>query len=149
MPEGIDRDRLEQTVGEIGARIGSACPPGTGFALMLFTYGEGGHMAWASSADRDTMIEALRETADVLEHGDASLRLTHATPTVLDARVWRDDSGNQLLRITFADGTYREARIPVLDPHQALKLSTDQQADPRGQVVKFAGEAPFSHRKGN
>ena len=36
-------------------------PSGWGFALLMFTYGEGGQMVWLSSADRQDMLKALQE----------------------------------------------------------------------------------------
>jgi hypothetical protein len=41
--------------------IGHHLPPGWGFGLFLFTYGERGTMFWISSAQRDDMVKALQE----------------------------------------------------------------------------------------
>lgn len=52
---------LEAKAREIAQRIGAACPEGVGFALMLFNFGADGNMTWISNANRDDMVEAMRE----------------------------------------------------------------------------------------
>lgn len=54
-------DNVRKTGNEIGALIGRQLPPGWGFGLFIFTYGEGGSMFWLSSADRNDMLKALSE----------------------------------------------------------------------------------------
>lgn len=41
--------------------LAQALPAGTGFALLLFDFGEHGHLAYASNGSREDMIAALRE----------------------------------------------------------------------------------------
>jgi hypothetical protein len=36
-------------------------PPGCGFTLMMFTMGPGGWMTYMSSAERSTMLRAMKE----------------------------------------------------------------------------------------
>ena len=50
--------RLKDSVGQI---------PGYGFALMLFSYGEGGDFFYISSAERTSMVNLLREWIQKLE----------------------------------------------------------------------------------
>lgn len=52
---------LKNRMNEIGGLIGAQLPPGWGFGLFIFTYGEGGTMTWISSARRDDMVKALQE----------------------------------------------------------------------------------------
>ena len=42
-------------------------PAGIRFALVTFTFGDGGYAGYVSSARREDMIKALRECADNLE----------------------------------------------------------------------------------
>lgn len=44
-------------------------PKGWGFAIMLFTYGEGGEFVWLSSAKRDDMLHVLAEFIGKVGHG--------------------------------------------------------------------------------
>lgn len=60
------RLRLETDVRQL-ARLRGRMRPGAGFALLLFDLGEGGSMAYASSAERADMIRALRELIGELE----------------------------------------------------------------------------------
>lgn len=75
----IGRERLrqefphvERAAQEVAQRIGGAFPPGWGFALLAFSYGEGGYLTHVSSCEREDLIKVLRETADVLERGGMS-----------------------------------------------------------------------------
>jgi len=52
---------LEQQCRSIGKDIEASCPAGTGFALFLFDFGEGGNLAYISNASRPTMIKAVEE----------------------------------------------------------------------------------------
>ncbi len=58
---------VEETAQHIGRMIGNAMPPGWGFALVTFTFGEGGYVSYISNAEREDMVRALRECADKLE----------------------------------------------------------------------------------
>lgn len=58
---------MEEACRQIGQTIGSALPPGIGFALMLFTKGEGGWSTWLSNCQRSDMISALKEMIRKLE----------------------------------------------------------------------------------
>lgn len=72
-----DRDtellRMEQAAREVARQVGDIakreCPPGVGFAVLLFTFGGGGHMTYVSNAQRADMILALREQLAHLETG--------------------------------------------------------------------------------
>ena len=67
----IDLRMLESTARVVGVRIEQALPPGVGFTLLLFTFGEGGWLTYLSSAQRADMIRTLREALAKLEqHGD-------------------------------------------------------------------------------
>lgn len=56
MPEAV-----KVILKDIGASLGGCMPAGWGFALLMFTYGEGGAMSWISSAQRADMCSALEE----------------------------------------------------------------------------------------
>jgi len=36
-------------------------PPGYGFNLLVFSFGDGGNMFYTSNAQRETMIQAMQE----------------------------------------------------------------------------------------
>ncbi len=66
------RLHLENVSGEVGRLIGSAMPPGVGFALLIFDFGEKGNLAYISNAERTTMLESLREFIAKHEAGTVS-----------------------------------------------------------------------------
>ena len=57
----------EKTARDLGRIIQGAMPPGWGFTLMMFTYGEGGQTTYISTAKREDMIKALHEFIGVLQ----------------------------------------------------------------------------------
>lgn len=54
---------------EIGGLIGSQCPPGVGFALILFQVNSR-YKEYISNGHREDMIRVFREMANCLEKGD-------------------------------------------------------------------------------
>ncbi len=60
-----DRGSLEILAVEWSRRIGrkmkQQLPPGVGFALLVFDFGEKGNLAYVSNADRADMLVAMRE----------------------------------------------------------------------------------------
>jgi hypothetical protein len=54
-------DKAEAMLKEIGRLLKGACPPGYGFSLLVFSFGEGGNMFYTSNAQRETMIQAMQE----------------------------------------------------------------------------------------
>lgn len=58
---------IEAKAREIGRSIGGALPPGIGFCLLLFTFGDGGWGTYLSNAQRLDMIAAIRELLAKLE----------------------------------------------------------------------------------
>ena len=59
--------KAESRLQDIARSIDDQLPNGICFALVTFTPGAGGYSGYVSSAQRDDMIAALRECADVLE----------------------------------------------------------------------------------
>ena len=57
---------------ELGQQLRAAMPKDTGFALLIFDFGPGGYMTWASNASRPDMVRALREMATTLEGGGSA-----------------------------------------------------------------------------
>ena len=51
----------ERVMRDIARRLKGAMPPGFGFSLFIFSYGDSGEMFYFSSADRKDMIKALKE----------------------------------------------------------------------------------------
>ena len=58
---------VERSAQEVAQRIGLAFPPGWGFALLAFSFGEGGYLTYVSNAERSDIVKALRECAAKLE----------------------------------------------------------------------------------
>lgn len=46
---------------KLGGLIRAVLPPGWGFSLFLVQYGEGGAVFYLSSANRDDLVQVLRE----------------------------------------------------------------------------------------
>lgn len=64
MPEmryEVRDEKAEAMLKEIGTLLKAACPPGYGFSLLVFTFGEGGNMFYSSNARREDMIRAMQE----------------------------------------------------------------------------------------
>lgn len=52
---------VQATLIKLGGLIRASLPPGWGFSLFLVQYGPDGAMFYLSSANRDDMVQALRE----------------------------------------------------------------------------------------
>jgi len=64
MPEmrfEVRDEKAEAMLKEIGMLLKAACPPGYGFNLLVFSFGEGGNMFYTSNARREDMIRAMQE----------------------------------------------------------------------------------------
>jgi hypothetical protein len=68
-----DVERMKFTLQGIARQIGKAIPPGMGFALLLFQFGEGDDkwMTYASNAERQGMIDTMKEFIAKWESGEA------------------------------------------------------------------------------
>ncbi len=53
--------QAEQVLRKMGQDLKHYTPEGFGFMVLLFTYGDGGAMFYASSAERADMIKAMKE----------------------------------------------------------------------------------------
>ena len=63
-----DLEQLEEAARVVARAVGPAFDSvGAGFAVLGFTFGEGGWSTYVSNSERDCMVKALRETADHLE----------------------------------------------------------------------------------
>lgn len=76
-PTEVGREPLEELNQKLAQLVGTLIgePPGKkerriGFALLMFTMGEGGWMTWASNADRSDMVASLKEMTAKLERGE-------------------------------------------------------------------------------
>lgn len=54
-------EKAEKMLREIGEMLRSSCPPGFGFALLVFTMPGTGSMFYTSNAERESMILAMQE----------------------------------------------------------------------------------------
>lgn len=73
MPDRVPLEMAEQYARRLGMAIGERIPEGWAFVLILATFGEEGFLTYISSAERADMIAMLRETADNLEQGKATV----------------------------------------------------------------------------
>mgnify|MGYP001814238329 CR=1 FL=1 len=60
-------EEIEELVNTIANSTDERVPDGVGFAVMLFEFGKGGHMAYASNGRRQDMIRALQELLGKLQ----------------------------------------------------------------------------------
>jgi hypothetical protein len=68
-PPAINRAETEALCQDIGETLAGVCPPGIGFALLVFTF-EPGWSTYCANAKRQDMIRELRDLADRLERGE-------------------------------------------------------------------------------
>lgn len=72
-----DRGSLELLAVESARRIGkelkASLPPGVGFAVFVFDIGAKGNLAYVSNAERNSMLEAIREFIRNCEAGIESV----------------------------------------------------------------------------
>lgn len=59
---------------------GDASEPKTGFCLLVFGFDRPGIANYLSNADRDSMVQALRETADRIERQQDNPRTPGGEP---------------------------------------------------------------------
>lgn len=57
----VRNEQAEAMLNEVGQLLKAVCPPGYGFSLLVFSFGEGGNMFYASNAERESMIQAMQE----------------------------------------------------------------------------------------
>ena len=57
----VHNERIEESLHTIGRVIAGQLPAGWGFALLVFSFGEGGSTFYISNAQRDDMVQALEE----------------------------------------------------------------------------------------
>lgn len=57
----IALDQLEEQARQVASSIGGSLPAGVGFTLLLYSFGEGGHLTYISNANRADMVKAMRE----------------------------------------------------------------------------------------
>lgn len=66
--EGPIRPEHIEVMNDIARTLDEAINPGRpkqyGFCLMVFDFGSGGYMNYISNADRNTMLQAMREFID-------------------------------------------------------------------------------------
>jgi len=58
---------VKRSAQQVARLIDERLPPGFGFALLVFSFGEHGYLTHVSNAQREDLVKVLRETADVLE----------------------------------------------------------------------------------
>lgn len=54
-------EAAEKMLRDIGEILRAACPPGFGYALLVFRFGEDGSMFYSSNAERESMCKAMQE----------------------------------------------------------------------------------------
>jgi len=60
-PDALVFAEMQRLLKDVGMKVASACPPGIGFALLVFQFGPGGFMTYASNGQREDMVKAMRE----------------------------------------------------------------------------------------
>jgi hypothetical protein len=56
-------DEVKETLRHMGRVVGKACPPGWGFTLLIFTFGEGEGrvLTYISNAEREDVLRVMQE----------------------------------------------------------------------------------------
>lgn len=67
-PDDYLRPDVREAANTFASVIDSMLPAGKGFALLIFDFGENGHMNWISNAEREDMIKAMKEFVARHEH---------------------------------------------------------------------------------
>lgn len=57
----VRNEAAEKMLNEIGKALREACPPGFGFTLLVFSFGEGGSMFYTSNAQREDVCKMMQE----------------------------------------------------------------------------------------
>lgn len=57
----VENDKIKKLLKELGAFLGAKCPFGWGFSLLIFSFGEGGHLFYISNAQREDMIATMKQ----------------------------------------------------------------------------------------
>ena len=65
---------LENRAAEVGRMLRGVMPEGVGFCFIMFTFGEGGWLTYASNAERAHMRKALQELIDKMDDMDPQWR---------------------------------------------------------------------------
>lgn len=61
MTYNVRNDEIEAALRAKAKLIAADLPKGWGFALLLFTFGEGGSLFYIGNGDREDMIKAMKE----------------------------------------------------------------------------------------
>lgn len=72
----IRHEEVEKALRGIAEKISHEIPDSYGFTLLIFNFGPGGSMFYISNAERDSMVEAMKEFIHRQEekHGSGSDR---------------------------------------------------------------------------
>ena len=57
----VENNEIKDLLNKLGRSIGKDMPPGFGFTLLIYTYGEGGFLFYISSAEREDSINLIKE----------------------------------------------------------------------------------------
>ena len=69
-----NRKKLEDSARKLARKITNDIPANAGFALMVFDFESGGHLAWISNATPETMLLALQEQIERLKSRTAATK---------------------------------------------------------------------------
>ena len=61
--------RIESELKGLGKTIAGKLPDGWGFALLIFSFGDGGSTFYISNAQRDDMVKAMHEFMERQSNG--------------------------------------------------------------------------------
>lgn len=61
MSYNVSDPEVEATLRELSQHVGSRLPEGWGFTLLLFSYGPNGNLFYMSSAEREDVINVMKE----------------------------------------------------------------------------------------
>lgn len=81
----IKNEKVEAILKGLGAQLKKDMPEGMGFSLLMFDYGDNGAMFYISSAERETMLTAMKEF--MLKNADLDTQLTIEKTIMLKERA--------------------------------------------------------------
>lgn len=52
---------IQKLIKELGIWLNSKCPPGWGFSLLIFSFGDSGNLFYISNAQREDMVATMKQ----------------------------------------------------------------------------------------
>ncbi len=70
----VSREELEFITERLGPAVQKALPPGVGFCVVIYDFGEAGNMAYMANGRREDVVTMMRELGDKIASNDPDHR---------------------------------------------------------------------------